>query len=223
MGKEFTRSSTVIGNVPASGQVLMFDDFEGTFNWLTSGAGVEVAQKSVAQCFRGNSSMYLCTQPTTPLKTDYVKALRYFPMLGSGLIAVDFYYQYPQSNPPGSFWIEFQHDNLLAKYTAAIKFDKDNDIWQYKIQGETFVNITNGDFVQSAAQWNRFRLVLDFLNFRYLSFEINSLKFDLSTILMHTAVTADAYYSNMHLQIFSPANASQGSIYIDDFLISEQH
>lgn len=165
--------------------------------------------------------MHLWTQPTTPLKTDSVRVWRFFPLLRSSIITIEFFYHYPSSSPFGNLDIELQHDNLANSYFATIRYDHDNAIWQKKVQGGTYSNIPGSDYIHGPRTWHKFKLVIDLLNFKYSYFQLDSLSFDLSTTLLHKAATNNFYSTAIYLQIWPIGDGDQGRIYIDDFLISE--
>lgn len=221
MGKEYTRSLSIIGNVPSLGSVIYFDDFETGFDWYTEGIGTEIAEKSNEAPYQGAYSMKLGTQASTPLEADWVKASRYIPVPSSKLMVIEFLIFSNTSKPFGDLELYFQSDDLSNIKKSAFFWDFDTKLWHYRNSAGSYTSIPGSSFKPTGKSWSRVRAVIDLYSNKYVSLQINNIVLDLSAHSFSVEASADASTALVWLRVYSSADGTEAITYIDNFLITD--
>lgn len=164
------------------------------------------------------SCLFLQTESNA---TDTTKINRYFGTSATGKVGLEFVFTADLS--PGNIGAEFKtNDGTLTKQ-GGIRYDGQNNVWQYLSAVDTWTNIPNGDIRISTDNdfWHRFKFTIDFANNKYMRLYINGDSIDLSDLPTVTAGSGAARVSEFRLFCKS-ANIGKDSFFVDNLILTEE-
>lgn len=200
------------------GETVFFDDSEGLLKW-NADAGAVAADN--ANAFHGSQSIRVTAAGGVPAISS-----RYFPMPPSKKIEFSCIWGCTDFTVLDNlrFIIDVYDGNHLAR--ASVNYDPQTITWQYLTAGNAYAAVPgsqNSSQYESlnvvAGVYHKIRFSADFANFRYLGFEADDFKTEL-TNGFYNIIAVNERYAAIYLYV-DPTAANASVANFDDILIKE--
>jgi len=199
--------------------VIWKDDFEATkLKWQKGLFGS--LERCLTEAKVGEASMLL----TSP--ADSTKDVSATVRIGApvpGLTGFDFFFNLAHTNEV-IFTIEFYLWYYTGMQQTDIRYLSASDKWQYWDDvTSAWVDIPNSSQKLAATEviWNRARLLVDFVNAKYVMFECGTLRLALDTYPLPTVAASYRDYLSLAF-ILAPTTNTAEKVYIDDVIVFGQ-
>lgn len=221
MSREYTRRLSIIGDVPAFGEVVLFDDFESSLVWTKAEtAGDTIFELDITTLYSGNHSLHLKTRTTDSAEDDFIRASRRFPSPPSGLISMALLFLCPDFTPFKSLKISINVQTATSTKALVFQYDIINGVFQYRNSDGGFTNITDLTLTLAPLFWHLLRFTADPTAGFYKYFNVNEYSHYPVKIPIYEPSNGAALSSVAHIEIIT-AGAAPAELFINTFLIHE--
>lgn len=208
--------------IPVLHPALLYDDCDGTFNWVPSGDGADwVAQYDTGVPYVGTNGLLLRTRATGPAATDHVTVLKrlWLPPNHLGRVQI---VQRPVTHNQDLFiqvaLLWFDGVNL---HSAQIRMDTATRAVLYRNAGGTWTPLFANAFESAVGAWNHLDFYCDFAHhvYGYVTFNHNTV--DLSGVPVLTGVDP----TQIHLELvlwLEIQGVVQGGCAFDQILVTSE-
>lgn len=219
MGLEYIRETSVRGSAPNMGTVWLYDPMSDKFVWSASGHGTPSCAASAADCYIGTKSLLLTGDAGSPAEDEFTMARRQFCPRPFHAVSVELFF-----NPTSTEYKKYTDffcflDDLSYLMLFGIRFVFSTSKWQTFAPGDTFEDIPGAVCALEDDNWFYLRFVVDIDTRKYISFSLNSLFFDISSLSFEATASGDTLYSDISAR-FTNAGADQTELKVDSVLIS---
>lgn len=221
MSREYTRLISVVGNVPAHGPIVLYDDFEHLLKWTKYlGEGDSVFELDPSFSFSKNQSLHIKTRTTDAAENDIIGArlLSYIPP--SKRLNLSTHFSCPDYTLIKllQFWFILfdgtnKHHSLLQLKTAT-------PIWQYRDSIGTAIDVPDSGLLPFDNAWHRIQLLADLNTHKYIHMILDNNLFDLSALTYQHETDPKLTHLEVEIQIRN-TGAAPCELHIDDFLLHE--
>ena len=189
------------GNIPTSGPVIFYDDFEAsTFKWTST--GYTSAGLTIAKAWSGDKSMYL--NGNGSVRTyGYIRT--------NNKLALDVTFMYATATNFSFYFTLYDGTN---QHTGSLRYGPTISKWQYLNSIGGYTDVPGGTQNLASDVWHRLHAEYDFSTNKYGTFKSDNLQLDLSAISCQTV----ASITGVQLQI---AIFSDDELWIDNVLVIE--
>jgi len=184
MAREYSREIAVISTVPNSSEPWLFDGLENLLVWSKSDGtnASSSVTKDTTIAYEGAASLKLSTGATTPLANDSVTAERNC-VIGSQQYTEFVYFFRLATNNIKEVLTFF--GNIVSggkSITYAFQFNTANNTLKYLNSSQVYTAVTATAVEISNGRWNFLRFIVDRLNKKYATVQINGLTYDMEGI-----------------------------------------
>ncbi len=221
MGKEYIRSTSIIGQLPFANRIVLSDDFEDLLKWTQfEGTGDSVFELDPSLAKHGNQSLFMQTRTTSHAEDDIIGAQRIVHLLPTKVLTLLSNFYMPSTTNTKNIEFIFQWSDATLLHTASIIHNTTTHYWQYYNAGETYVNILDSNIALLEAGWHLLKIDVNLGIDRYISLQIDHMIFNLSGFSSFSA--GNGSRSQLTVNILAHASvAGPGSLNIDDTSIYE--
>lgn len=221
MGKEYTRSMSILGSLPVAGQVIFYDNFESLLKWTkTAGEGDSIFELDPSLSQQESQSLHLKTRTTSADIGDEIVAGRNMHLLPSKVLSFACLFHFSANERIEHIQFLFKWHDGSNRHSALIRYRPDNPDWAYQNTTPEFVSIPNSDVLLEALTWHLIVLRINFDTDKYLSLQINNLLFDLSAFPLFTDALATTSYLLKRISI-QTSTAFPAALHLDEIIIHE--
>lgn len=212
--KDLRIQEPLLTKTAAESEIILKDDMEGLLKWTETGATVAADNTNA---YNGSQCLQL-----TGAAGAAANATRYFPLNSLGKLKIEAYFNFDVRANIES--LTFQIDTYTGGNHATFGIRLNGGVvWQYLPLVGGYVNFYTSQgyelLLGVGGSWNKVSFTIDLANFRYLDFQCNNSKMDLSAECYHE-FALDPQLST--IDIFADANpATNLNVRIDDLLIKE--
>lgn len=200
------------------GNLIWADDFEAAVasKWGTSVAAGGTVTLSTDRAWMGNQSIKLLAPNALGSSAAIVKA---FCLPIERKIATEFMFCMTTGKPI----VELRVIGYTGTYyfDALIMYNHNTGKLYYGNSAGAWVELTLTDSTAlSYEPWLLVKLAMDWDTKKYIRFIFCSTEYDLSAISMHSAASATAKHVEVYIYN-SPATAADATVYIDNFILTQ--
>lgn len=221
MGKEYLRDTTVIGEVPSLGPVVLYDNMEDLFKWVEEGImGDSVFEKDITEAYNGNACLHEKSRTTGASVGDIIEAKRII-------------YQRPGRRYRFEcIWkvVDFACCDMLGFNVISrdgatetqmhLWYDPSLETWRYSNPAGAIVDIPNSHQILSENRWHRVLVEWDEANAKYIKMISDSMEVDMSALGLRMPPDLTALVSWVWLYLRT-VGAAPVEGYFDDVLLLE--
>jgi hypothetical protein len=221
MGEEFVRRIMVLGSVPSLGPVILFDDIEGLFKW--NGAGTDVlytVAKDSTVAYNDSASLKIKTDTGSPAEDDYVDATRFCFERPGRRCRIELLFMLTAYQNSKLTRFRFESDDLSSFITAEVVYQAATRQWYYLNSVGGLSLIPGSAFTLGDLRWHRLLFEFDMAAGRYLWFECDNFKFDMSALALYSQVSGEVSYSKIGFKLVA-AGVNPPEMHVDDVLVME--
>ena len=221
MSKEYTRSVNILGQIPITGQIVIYDDFENILHWTKYlGAGDDIFELDPTVAKQGSQSLYFKSRTTDAAEDDFIGAYRSIYLLPSKVMSFLGNFRYPSFLAIKYIAFMFQWFSGTHLHTARVNYNPNVPSWDYNNSAGAPIVIPGFDTKLSTDTWHSIILRANFAIGNYLSLQVNHMTADLSGLAFQVAEnTANSFLTKT---IFlATAGAAPATLYLDEIIIHE--
>ncbi|MBA7545414.1 hypothetical protein ES705_37782 [subsurface metagenome] len=221
MSREYTRRIAIVGNVPAHGPIIYYDDFEDLLKWSKlGGEGDSIFELDPTDAFSKNQSLYMKTRTASAAEDDLIGAYRYLYMLPSKKPNQAIHFKALTFTTIKHLIFRFILYDGVNQHSAGVRFVPGTPTWQYKATDLSWPAIPDSGYPLAINTWHRIQLQIDLNTNKYLSLIVGHRHLDLSAFqYFFDPDTTDSHMYNI-IEI-ETIGAAPCELRIDDFLLHE--
>lgn len=222
MAKEYFRNMMSWGAIPYRGNIIVYDNMEGTLKWekTGTGSGFQVTY-SDTYAYYGTKTMIGITRIASAAEDDEIELNRTFPVKPSLICEMSFYFHTFLPTRVKYYRSLMIYDDTVVAYAPGIRWVRSSGKWQYLDSAGSFQDITGAVQPYLTDTWHLVKMAFDFNTGKYIHLIADGEKFDLSAIAFQSGATSNSMYAAAYLAVVT-AGANAASILIDDFAITEE-
>ena len=221
MAKEYTRALTTLGIIPIAGQIILHDDFEQLLKFTQLlGEGDSIFELDPSLCKQGSQSLHLKTRTAEAAIGDAIQANTLTHLLPSKILTFIGSFRLPSNTTPAFLQFAFTFDDGSVAYVSAVNFNPNTPDWEYQTTGSALISIPGSDIQLAPLCWHQVILKIDFATKKYISFSVDNLFADLSSIALDTTGSASQITFTPAFTI-ETAGAAPTEVNFDEFIIHE--
>jgi hypothetical protein len=193
MGKPYLRKVSVVDQLPFSKSVILFDDCQGAFPYLSEGTGTEIAEYDTAHTYFNSKAIKLGTQASSPTAGDYVQIKIPLNILNFNKMLLSFAIFSTMADEAPEIYTQISKGDGSFLYTAGFKYNGINpDIYLYT--SESAWSLLSGyDPSIRDTEWTFIDLKFDFQNVIYDFIQINGDLKNASDIAVNKTSSSTTY------------------------------
>ena len=191
MSKEYAKDIKTISAAPSPADIILAEDFEGTFNWFLDDSGGLFTRKDPKAAFLGDYGLRMKTREVGALATDYVKASKLFGALRNEVLEISFRQFNNAANFAGIIEMIFYYYTPTKETVCGLKFDYSTDKWYYLESPGIWKEITGITHTLYWLTWALIKLVVNPTLERYVLLDLQTEKVLLGDIPIYTAANPD--------------------------------
>lgn len=232
MGKDGIVTTATYGLIPSHGDIIMFDDIEGSFNWTGSGTGADWSVSTyTSYTYRGAYTLKILTRITLPAINDYVQAIRKLHVPLTRKVAVSFYFYISDDFAPlkelSTFLTRYSG---TTKFEAGIRYDVQNTRWQYLDPTASWSNIPGMTQNLMEGAWHHLTMEAELfptglpgvVTAFYTRFECNDIYYDMRKNILKMNTEASVTKEHLEVKVKITTNtAAQSRAFFDDILVRQ--
>lgn len=217
MAKEYTRTQSIIGNIPALGPILLYDNFENNFRWTdNSGNDAKVIQ-SLSKPFDGSKSAYFLTDFANTAQAQ----CQFLTQVGlSNIIYCEFMFYLVTQAKMTNFKFELIYKDGVNNHTSGVNWLRATSKWQLFTDSGDFADLTGGGQSLYNGAWNRMAYAFDINTDKYTFFRCNNLTVDATGVSLFNEENGGTSYLDAFLTLID-AGAANAEAYVDSLLIRD--
>ena len=222
MGEEFTRTFQLISPALHHGKIILYDDFESHFKWITGGIGAYAAGVQNNAAYNGDYGLDLVTDVGSPPGAT-AKAERRIIATPKQRLQLALYFGFAATAPLAYALFQIQYDDASNTYRAAIRLNAYTGAIQYYGSDAAYHDISGISLTPYLLTFYRLKLHVDLrpTHLEYLYLSIGDQEANLSGIAIRTAATLHRQYLETYIKIETHTAASATHLYIDDVLLTQ--
>lgn len=220
MGKEYTRSFSVLGSSPVYGNQNILEDFTITPYFIATGTGTSFSyHRSISYPFSCRPSYYIATRSATPAEDDYVSIIDRIYISKSPFFRLQLAFLTPDVSDLKYICFYPLWYEGATLYTASIRYDVANSKWQYLDTADNWQDITDGAALMYDLSWNFIDFSVDLANHTFISLVHDNIFCDMSGIPLKSVALAVGTLLELQIRIIT-SGAAMGELYLAPILIT---
>lgn len=219
MAKEYTRALSVTSIIPSAFPVLFNVDFNEHISFEVVG-GVGASCKRVVGVGLNKSVAGLLSTAVTAGQSSEARLFLSSFMGVSSRLRFEVVYNTPDIANINYLGFKVQYFSGAESVLYDLRYDKQNQIWQYLNSDENWDDISNGGQKIAGKTWNVFSFTFDVIGKRYISALSNNKEMNVYNLPSYSFVDLTTSRVVSFLYINSTLDHS-GSCYIDHIVLSQ--
>lgn len=220
MPREFKRLHEILTPCLHHGDIIFFDDCEGTFRWKDTGTGTFLVDFQVLQSYTGTNGLRIQTDETE-LAGAYAQAQRGIPTLPIPKIEFSAHFSHLNAIPDAYFDFIIEYGDGTNYHRAGIRHIANTGQVQYMDSVGVFQDIPGMICKLQNDNWQEIKLELDFNStpkvYGKLSFACQEV--DLSAYAIRTVDVTVYKYLNIALKATSNLDTTTVRLNIDNVMV----
>lgn len=217
MGKEYIRSTQILGSTPIFGKIILFDDFSNNYSWTSHGDAGYVIKRIPSIFLSPPCSLHMATNNVA---TETVYISKNIHVRPSNEIKMTVPFLMDDVSLCAEIEFRFQYYDGTNLHIASFKWIASGTKWQYMTSAGTYSDVPGGTQALLDNAWNRLEFSLNRNLGTFISFLNNNLLIDMSSYSYRQEANAGA--AHLYTSILTITNANTVlNTYIDAVLISE--
>ena len=222
MGKDYCELVLEQGVVAVPNDVLLYDDFEGQFNWSSYGAGTDwVVGKSSGgnEMMDGQYGLKLQTRTTTPAAGDYAAAYKSISVLPQKSLSWRVYFRSSTPILIGKVWVYGYYYTGSVQRCYEIYYNVVAKQWYYYGPGGVLSVVPGGNQNIDLDAWSVLEIEVSLISNVIKSIKCNNM--DLKDINLATYNVGSSTPSNFTLYCqINNQSAGVSKLFLDHMLIT---
>lgn len=221
MGRDFLPAGVMASNLGFGRDVLLLDDFEGTFAWVVSGTGGDAwVGNNVQAAFEGVYGVMMRSRLTGPQAGDVVYISRKTGFSESGLIVFRAMLCLYDVSTSAVLQLSMDMDDGATLRQCALRLAPNTPSMSYRNSAGTYTAIAALAFPVRDGQWFVMELVVDARTGEYVLARFDGVEADLSGVAVYDAGASTGRGVTFWLQV-STAAAAATIAYVDNVYAGE--
>ncbi|MBA7618454.1 hypothetical protein ES703_25780 [subsurface metagenome] len=208
--------------IPILHPALLYDDCDGTFNWVASGDGADwVAQYDTSVPYVGTNGLLLRTRATAPAANDNVSVVKRLWLPPNHLGRVQLVVRPVTHNQDLFIQVALLWFDGVHLHTAQIRIDTNARIIRYRNAAGTWTTIFTDALESAVGAWNHLDFYADFAHQLYGYLTFNHETVDLTGVRVLTGMDA----TQIHLELvlwLEISGVVQGGCAFDQILLTSE-